>query len=179
MFEKIITNEYCMRVLGWLLQHPISEYRATIVSIECNIQDLTQFIAVITILEGCKIVKVNQQEEELMIQLDEEENSVKLLQNLKEEINNNAYLSPQVSPALAYFSSEEVKNTVDNLALEELIRDLDDFDNEELYNMCKNYKELDTSNELNSLIYNLCSDLEKSGEYEVFMNKFSFDEEEE
>ena len=58
------------------------------------------------------------------------------------------------------------------------IRDLDDFDNKELYDMCKNYKELDTSDELNSIIYNLCSDLEECGEYEAFMNKFSFDEEE-
>ncbi len=178
MFEKIITNEQCMKVLGWLLQHPIAEYRATIVSIECDIRDLTSFIAVVTILEGCKIVKVNQQEEELMIQLDEEENSVKLLQNLKEEINYNAYLSPQVSPALAYFSSEEIKSTIDTLAFEDMIKDLDTFDDKELYEMCKNYKELDLSDDLNAVIYNLCKDLEESGEYEAFMNKFSFDEEE-
>ena len=31
MFEKIITNECCMKVLAWLLQHPVAEYRATIV----------------------------------------------------------------------------------------------------------------------------------------------------
>ena len=41
--------------------------------------------------------------------------------------------------------------------------------------MCKNYKDLDTEDDVEKEIYNICSKLEETGEYDEFISRLESD----
>ena len=165
MFGKFLKTPECMSVLSWLLSHPDNKYSAAIIAIECDMVDMSTFMAVLTILEGVDLIEFDEfSKEELMIGLKSDSSSTQLLTHLKEEFNDCAFNSEQVSPSLAYLHSPQLKKTVDSQVLER-------FEADELINKCKNYKDLDLENEEEKEIYDICSKLEETGEYEEFISK--------
>ena len=165
MFGKFLQTPECMRVLAWLLNHPDDTYSAAIIAIECNMVDMSSFMAVLSILEGVKLIKLDEfSADELMIALDKDSSSGQLLLHLQQEFNDCAFSSEQVSPSLAYLNSAQLKQTIDSQVLKNL-------EAGEVVNLCKNYKELDRDTELEKEIYNLCSKLDETGEYEEFIRR--------
>lgn len=164
MFEKFLQTPDCMRVLSWLLNHPDSEYSVAIVGIECDMVDMTRYMAVISILEGIGLITTDDVSEEITIKLNKDESITQLLLHLKDEFNDNAFRSEHVSPSLAYLHSDQLKKVVDSEIFSSL-------NAEDLIDLCKNYKDLDLSDPSNNDIYNLCSKLEETGEYEDFINR--------
>lgn len=165
MFGKFLKTPECMKVLSWLLNHPDDKYTAAIIAIECNMVDMSSFMAVLTTLEGVNLVTFDEySEEDLLIGFNKDSSSGQLLIHLQDEFNDCAFKSEQVSPSLAYLHSPQLKKTVDAQIFKT-------FDANEVVDMCKNYKELDQSNEMEREIYNICSKLEETGEYEDFINK--------
>ena len=140
MFGKFITTPECMKVLEWLINHPNDKYSAAIIAIECNMPDMSTFMATLTTLEGTDFIEFDEfSEEELLLGLKKDSSIVDLLLHLKDEFNDNAFRSEQVSPALAYLHSSEIKKAVDTQILEK-------YKAEEIVDMCKNYKDLDQKN---------------------------------
>ena len=80
MFGKFLQSPDCMKVLSWLLDHSDDKYSAAIIAIECNMVDMSTFMAVLTVLEGGKFVSFDEysSEDELMIGLDKDSSSVQL-----------------------------------------------------------------------------------------------------
>lgn len=166
MFEKFLKNQDCIKVLSWLLNHPDGEYTAAIIGIESEIADMTTYMAVLSILEGVGLITINEVVEELSISLNKEASITQLLIHLKDEFNDNAFKSEQVSPALAYLSSNPLRKIVDGEIFSKISKDVND-----LADKCRNYKDLDLSITDNMDIYNLCSKLEETGEYEEFISR--------
>lgn len=164
MFEKFLRTPDCMEVLAWLLNHPTGEYSAAIVGIECNMVDMAKFMAVLSILEGVNIIQTNEMSDEVTIKLKEDESIIQLLIHLKDEFNDSAFRSEQVSPSLAYLHSQKLRNIVDSQIFNEL-------QPEDLIDMCKNYKDLDMSDPKNIDVFNFCSKLEENGDYDEFIEK--------
>lgn len=165
MFGKFLQTPECMSVLSWLLEHPDDMYSAAIIAIECNMVDMSTFMAVLTTLEGGDFVYFDEfSEDDLMIGLKKDSSSVQLLTHLRDEFNDFAFKSEQVSPSLAYLHSPQLKKTIDAQILKK-------FDEREVVEMCKNYKDLDQSKDVEKEIYDICSKLEESGEYEEFIEK--------
>lgn len=169
MFGKFLKTPECMTVLAWLLNHPDDKYSAAIIAIECDMVDMSTFMAVLTVLEGASLICFDEYEQdELLIGLNHESSSGQLLIHLKDEFNDCAFNSEQVSPSLAYLHSPQLKMTVDAQILSK-------FDATEVIDMFKNYKDLDTSNDVEKEIYNICSKLEETGEYEEFISRIEND----
>lgn len=165
MFGKFLRTPECMEVLSWLLGHQNDTYSAAIIAIECNMVDMSTFMAVLSILEGVQLIKIDDfSEEELLIGLNKESSSAQLLLQLQNEFNYCAFNSEQVSPSLAYLHSPELKETIDTQILEK-------FEADELVDMCKNYKDLDQEKDVEKEIYNICSKLEEEGEYDEFITR--------
>lgn len=165
MFGKFLRTPECMEILSWLLGHQDDTYSAAIIAIECNMVDMSTFMAVLSILEGVQLIKIDDfSEEELLIGLNKESSSAQLLLQLQNEFNYCAFNSEQVSPSLAYLHSPELKETIDTQILEK-------FEADELVDMCKNYKDLDQEKDVEKEIYNICSKLEEEGEYDEFITK--------
>lgn len=164
MFEKFLLTSECMKVLSWLLNHPDDEYSAAIVGVECEMVNMTDFMAVLSILEGVGFATFNEMSEDLMIKLDKDSSITQLLIHLKDEFDDKAFRSEQVSPSLAYLHSSQLKRIVDSEIL-------NDFGASEILDICKNYKDLDISDPQNKEIYNLCSKLEETGEYDEFIER--------
>lgn len=155
-----------MSVLSWLINHPDDKYSAAIIAIECNMTDMSTYMAVLSILEGTNFVEFDEfSEDDLMVGLKKGSSSTKLLLHLKDEFDDCAFNSEQVSPSLAYLYSPELKNTVDS-------KIFDKFKAEELVDMCKNYKDLNGSeDDVEKEIFNICSRLDEEGEYDDFIEK--------
>jgi len=166
MFGKFLKTPECMRVLSWLLSHPDDNYSAAIIAIECDMEDMATFMAVISILEGVGFIKIDDlSSDELMFGLDKENSSTQLLLHLKDEFNDCAFSSEQVSPSLAYLHSVKLKETIDSQIFNRLGSD-------EIIDMCKNYKDLDgEEDDVKREIINICSKLEETGEYEDFIER--------
>ena len=169
MFEKFLQTQECMRVVSWFLSHPKDRYSAAIIAIECNMVDMSSFMAVLSILEGVGFIDFDEfSEEELMIGLKADSSFSKLLIHLQEEFNDCAFNSEQVSPSLAYLHSPLLKKTIDSQILE-------NFEANEIIDMCKNYQNLDKDNDVEREIYNICTKLKETGEYEEFLNRLEND----
>lgn len=164
MFEKFMMTPGCLKVLLWLLNHPDDEYNAGIIGIECDIPDTNDFMAILSVLEGVGFIATDELSENLKIRLDKDKSISQLLIHLKDEFNDNAFRSEQVSPSLAYLHSAPLKRIIDTKFLGEL-------GGEEVLEKCKNYETLDISDPFNEDIYNLCLKLEESGEYEEFIER--------
>ena len=164
MFEKFITNPDCMKVVAWLLNHSEGEYAAAILGVECEIADMTTFMAIISILEGVHIIKINDFSEDLTISLDKEQSITQLLMHFREDFNDQAFRSDQVSPALSYLTSDAVRKIVDGQIFEEI-------GSEKVIDLFKNYEELDLDDSLNREVYNICTKLKENDEYEDFIEK--------
>ena len=164
MFEKFIKNPECMKVVAWLLNHPDGDYAAAILGVECEISDMTSFMAIISILEGVHIIKINEFSEDLSISLDKDQSITQLLLHLKEEFNDQAFRSDQVSPALSYLTSDAVRNLVDGQIFEEI-------SSEKIVDLFKNYEELDLDDSLNKEVYKICMKLQEENEYDEFIQK--------
>lgn len=163
MFGKFITNNDCMRVVAWLLSHPDGEYPAAILGVECGIEDMTSFMAVISVLEGVHIINIDEYSEVLKISLAQDESIVQLLTHFKDEFNDQAFRSDQVSPALGYLTSKVVRKLVDTHLFEEL-------EVEKLTDLFENYEELDLDDPLNEEVYKICTKLIEEDKYEEFIN---------
>ena len=169
MFGKFLQTPECMRVLAWLLNHPDDTYSAAIIAIECNMVDMSSFMAVLSILEGAQLIKLDEfSSDELMIGLDSNSSAGQLLAHFQEEFNECAFASEQVSPSLAYLHSPQLKKTIDSQILER-------FEKDDLIDMCKNYKDLSQENDFEKEIYNICSKLDETGEYEEFIQRLEND----
>ena len=164
MFGKFLKTPECMDVLVWLLNHPDDKYSASIIAIECDMVDISSFMAVLSILEGVNLVEIDDFSDELLLGLKKDSSSTELLLHLKEEFDSCAFSSEQVSPSLAYLHSTQLKGTIDSQIL-------DKFNSDDIVDMCKNYKDLDGESDLEREIYNICSKLEETGEYEDFIDK--------
>ena len=165
MFGKFLQTPECMTVLAWLINHPDDKYSAAIVAIECGIEDMSTFMAVLTILEGTSLIEFDEfSSDDLMLGLKNGSSSVDLLLHFKNEFNDCAFNSEQVSPSLAYLHSPQIKETIDSHILNNISQD-------KVVEMCKNYKDLDLENEVEKEIYNLCSKLDETGEYEEFIDR--------
>lgn len=165
MFGKFLRTPECMEVLSWFINHDEGMYSAAIIAIECNMKDMSTFMGVLTVLEGTDFIFFDElNEEELKIGLNKNSSGVQLLLHLKDDFNDLAFRSEQVSPALAYLNSEKIKETIDSQLLEK-------FDSEDVLKMCKNYKDLDVENELEKEIHDICLKLDEQGEYEEFIER--------
>lgn len=166
MFGKFLKTPECMEVLSWLLNHQDDKYSAAIIAIECNMVDMSTFMAVITILEGVGYIEFDEfSSDELMIGLKKDSSAVELLLHLQDDFNDLAFNSEQVSPSLAYLHSSPLKETIDAQVIKNMESDID------IVEMCKNYKDLDQNNEVERELYNICSKLEETGEYEEFIRR--------
>lgn len=169
MFEKFITTPECMNVLAWLLGHPNDKYSADIIAIECNMSDMSTFMAVLTTLEGVNLIEFDDfSEKKLFLGLKKDSSNTDLLLHFKDEFNDCAFRSEQVSPSLAYLHSSEIKKAVDAQIFEK-------YKAEEIVDMCKNYKDLKLENDFEKEIFTLCSKLEETGDYEEFISKLEDD----
>lgn len=164
MFGKFLRTPECMKILSWLLNHPDDEYSASIVGIECEMSDMNTFMAVLSTLEGAGFISFNSMSDELLMKLNKDESITQLLIHLKDEFNDKAFRSDQVSPSLAYLNSVNIREALDLEIFREII-------GEGFLDLCKNYKELDTSDPKNEEIFKLCSKLEETGEYEEFISR--------
>lgn len=166
MFGKFLRTPECMEVLSWLLGHQDDTYSAAIIAIECNMVDMSTFMAVLSILEGAQLIKIDEfSEEELLIGLNKQSSATQLLLQLQNEFNYCGFNSEQVSPSLAYLHSPVLKETIDTQILQK-------FEADELIDMCKNYKDFaDTDKDVEKEIYNICSKLEENGDYDEFIEK--------
>ena len=162
MFEKFITNQDCMKVVAWLLNHSEGSYPAAILGVECEIDNMTDFMAVISVLEGVNIIEIDEFSEELSIKLNKEESITKLLIHFKDDFNDQAFHSEQVSPALSYLTSNVVKKLVDDTIFEQL-------DVENVIDLFKNYEELDLQEPLNQEVYRICTQLKEENKYDEFI----------
>lgn len=164
MFGKFLQNDGCMKVLSWMLSHKDGEYTAAIVGIECGIGNIGNYMAILSILEEVGFITIRDFNEELLIAFNKESSSSQLLSHLEEEFNDIAFNSEQISPALAYLTSDDIKKKVDNEVAGESIT-------KEFIDLCKNYKDLDKDNPLYTEIYYFCSNLEENGEFDSFIEK--------
>lgn len=166
MFGKFLKTPECMRVLSWLLSHPDDTYSAAIIAIECDMVDMSSFMAVLSILEGVNLIEIDDlSEDELVLGLNKNSSITDLLVHFKDEFNDCAFKSEQVAPSLAYLHSKTLKETIDSQILNR-------FEADELIDMCKNYKELDIEeDDVKREIYNICSKLEETGEYDEFLER--------
>lgn len=169
MFGKFLQSPDCMNVLAWMLAHPDDKYSASIIAIECNMVDMSSFMAVLSILEGAEYIEFDDfSENELMVGLKKSSSATELLLHLKDEFNDCAFNSQQVSPSLAYLHSPQLKKTIDSHILNRLEAD-------EIIDMCKNYKDLSRENDMEKEIYDICSKLEETGEYDEFISRLESD----
>lgn len=165
MFGKFLKTKECMEVLSWLLSHPDDKYSAAIIAIECNMVDMSTFMAVLSILEGVGFIEFDEfTEEELLVGLKKDSSASELLVHLKDEFNDRAFQSEQVAPSLAYLHSSQLKRVIDSQMFEKLEAD-------DIIDMCKNYKDLERKNDVEKEIYNICSKLDETGEYEDFLSR--------
>lgn len=163
MFEKFLNSSECMEVLSWFISHPDGEYLASVVCMDCGNMLLGKFMSALSVLQGVELLSVNEFEEELTVSLNKESSTTKLLLHLKDEFNDLAFKEPTVSSALNYFYSDDFRRAVDNDVLSQTV------DWEEVLDMCEHYEDIDTSNPFNKQIYDICTELEKSGELENFI----------
>lgn len=169
MFEKFLQTPECMRVLTWFLRHPDDFYSASIVAIECDIVDMSSYMAVLSTLEGVKLIETDElSKEDLMLRLNKESSSTQLLTHFRDEFNDNAFHSDQVAPSLAYLNSNTLKNSID-------AHIFDKYTAEEIVDMCKNYETLDTSDLTQNELFQICSRLKESGEYDEFIQKLEYE----
>ena len=164
MFGKFLKNKECMSVLTWLLNHPDGEYSGAIVAIECEMPNVNTFMAVLTILEAAKFISVNEFDEELNIKLNKDESITQLLSHLKDDFNDIAFHSDQISPALAYLTSSGIQSIINSKMLGNI-----NLEEEEILKMFKDYKNLDLDDDVQKEIYDICCKLEETGEYEEFI----------
>ena len=169
MFGKFLQTPDCMKVLAWLLNHPDDKYSAAIIAIECNMVDMSSFMAVLSILEGVQYVEFDEfSSDDLMIGLKKDSSGIDLLLHLKEEFNDCAFNSEQVSPSLAYLHSSQLKQSIDAQIFK-------NFESNEVIDKFKNYKDLDLDNSVEKEIYDICCKLEETGEYEEFISRLEDD----
>ena len=103
-----------------------------------------------------------------MIGLKKDSSGIDLLLHLKEEFNDCAFNSEQVSPSLAYLHSSQLKQSIDAQIFK-------NFESNEVIDKFKNYKDLDLDNNVEKEIYDICCKLEETGEYEEFISRLEDD----
>ena len=165
MFGKFIQQPLCMSVLNWFLEHPDGEYSASIIGLECDSPDVTTFIAVVSILEGVGLIKVNEGSEELLLSFNKDSSISELLCYFRNEFNDIAFRTESVSPALSYLNSDRFKNLIDTEVISQIINK----STLDLYEKCSNYKDLDRDDPIDNEIYKICKQLEADGNYEDFL----------
>lgn len=164
MFSKFLKSECCMNVLSWVLEHPEGYYQAPIVHIECGSPSMGDFMAALTVLQGVDIIKIDDSSEDLNISFNPDSSISQLLTHFKDEFNDLAFTSMNVSPALSYFYSDSLKTEIDNEVMGTV-----DVNTEAMLEACKNYKDMEIKDQLDQDIYDLCVEMEENGIYEDFI----------
>ena len=164
MFGKFLQSECCMKVLSWLLDHDNRYYDASIVHIECGSFPMGDFMAVLTILQGVDIIYIDDTSEDLTLKLNLDSSISQLLTHLRDEFNDLAFSSMNVSPALSYLYSQNFKNQIDGEVLA-----ASSFELEEILDICKNYEDMEITNDMEQEIYDMCVEMKANGIYDDFI----------
>ena len=165
MFSKFLQSQSCMKLLSWILEHPLGEYQAPIVHIECDSPSMGDFMAAITILQGVDIIRVNEVSEDLIISFNPDSSISQLLTHFKDEFNYLAFSNMNVSPALSYLYSPAFKNQIDA----EVLGQTTEVDLPKLLEFCKNFEDEDIDNSLKQDIHDLCLEMKENGTYNDFI----------